>query len=66
MKEILCNKCKKPMLCLGNVSGYVYMTHPPQWDDTYVCDDCKEKKHIRHHEGVPPDYRYLGDYQEQK
>lgn len=54
------------MLCLGNVSGYVYMTHPPQWDDTYVCDDCKEKKHIRHHEGVPPDYRYLGDYQEQK
>ena len=42
-----CPKCKKEMVNKGNVSCIVYTTHPVQWDDVYVCDDCQTKKTVR-------------------
>ena len=49
MKEIKCPQCGKPMKCLGNVSGRIYTSYPEQWDDVYVCDECKIKKVVREH-----------------
>ena len=37
------------MKYLGNVSGIVYTSCPEQWDDVYVCDECKIKKIVREH-----------------
>lgn len=33
----------------GNVSGMVYTSYPPQWDEVWVCDDCMVKKTERVH-----------------
>jgi hypothetical protein len=45
MKEIKC-KCGKQMKNLGNVSGMIRASSPPQWTEVYVCHDCKIKKEI--------------------
>lgn len=61
-----CEKCQIEMTNLGNLSGVVMTSYPPQWDEVYVCDNCKIKKTVR----VQPEYpdptggRNLGDYQE--
>ncbi|MDA3815268.1 MAG: hypothetical protein PF549_02785 [Patescibacteria group bacterium] len=31
---------------LGNVSGMIRASSPPQWTEVYVCHDCKIKKEI--------------------
>jgi hypothetical protein len=36
-----CPQCGNPMKCLGNLTGIVLTSNPPQWTDTYACDDCK-------------------------
>lgn len=65
MKEEICNKCQKQMRFLGNISGVVYMSYPAQWDETYVCDDCKEKKVVRCRGALPTDYSFVDTYKEQ-
>jgi hypothetical protein len=62
--KVICKKCKKEMKNLGNVSGLVYLSNPPQWDDVYVCDNCKTKKKIREYGTPIIDYSYLEDYKE--
>ena len=49
MKKIICEKCNNEMKFLGNVDGITYTSNPPQWDEVYVCDNCKTKKIIREH-----------------
>ncbi len=56
VKTILCPKCRKPMIFVGNETGIVYSSYPEQWDDTWVCDDCKVKHHERVMAELPPDY----------
>lgn len=47
METIICPQCGKPMKYLGNVSGITYTSYPVQWDDVYVCDECKIKTEVR-------------------
>lgn len=42
-----CPQCQNPMKNLGNVSGIVMTSNPPQWTDTYICEPCKWRKDIR-------------------
>jgi len=49
---------------LGNVSGVVYASYPEQWDEVYVCHNCKLKVTKREHGAMPPDYSYLRDYKD--
>ena len=42
-----CPKCGKQMINKGNLRGMVYTSNPPQWDDVYVCENCKIKKTVR-------------------
>lgn len=65
MKKINCEKCGKEMKFLGNISGIIYTSYPEQWDDVYICESCKEKKTIREHGKLPPDYSFTKDYHEQ-
>lgn len=65
MKEIICNKCKSEMEFLGNISGTIYTSYPPQWDDVYVCRECETKRTIREHGESPSDYLFVQDYKEQ-
>lgn len=44
-----CPNCNKPMKNLGNVSGVVLTSMPPQWDTVYVCEADKVKKTVREH-----------------
>jgi hypothetical protein len=39
--------CGRLMKNLGNVSGLVMTSNPLQWDEVWVCDDCKTKKTVR-------------------
>jgi hypothetical protein len=39
-----CPQCSAPMKCLGNLSGIILTSNPPQWTDTYVCEDCKIRR----------------------
>ena len=57
-----CPGCNKPMENLGNISGVVYTSYPAQWDDVYVCHNCKRKVNKREHGKRLPDYSYLEDY----
>lgn len=59
-----CEKCKNKMTFLGNVSGFIYTSYPEQWDDVYVCDDCKTKVTKREHGKIydPTGGRNLGEY----
>ena len=65
MESIKCDKCRKPMKSLGNISGIVYTSNPAQWDDVYICENCKEKKTIREHGQLPLDYSFTNNYPEQ-
>jgi hypothetical protein len=47
MGGMFCPKCGRIMLSLGNVSGVVYTTAPPQWDEVFVCHPCRIKKTVR-------------------
>lgn len=42
-----CPECGKPMDDVGNLSGVVYTSNPPQWDNTYVCRACEVKTVLR-------------------
>lgn len=64
-KEIKCLKCGEKMKYLGNISGIIYTSYPAQWDDVYVCEKCKEKRTVREHGSLPPDYSYTNEYPEQ-
>ena len=65
VKKIYCDKCKKPMTNLGNISHMIYASCPGQWDDVYVCNECKTKKTIRKHGKMKPNYRHVDNYTEQ-
>lgn len=47
--ELNCPECNEPMENLGNLSGVVMASNPPQWDVTYVCRADKLKKVVRKH-----------------
>jgi NAD-dependent SIR2 family protein deacetylase len=66
MKKVICEKCKKEMKNFRNISGLVYLSNPPQWDNVYVCDNCKTKKTIREYGEPIIDYSYLEEYEEIK
>ena len=55
-KTILCPKCRKPVIFVGNETGIIYNSFPQQWDDTWVCHDCKVKHHERVMAELPTDY----------
>lgn len=57
-----CPQCQSEMKNLGNVKGIIYTSIPAQWDDTYVCDNCKVKINKRERGVMPTDYSYLSDY----
>jgi hypothetical protein len=42
-----CPECQKEMVNLGNVFNIVMTSYPVQWDDIYVCHDCKTKTRVR-------------------
>lgn len=42
-----CPKCNKEMENKGNVTGEIFTSYPAQWDELYVCDNCKTKKSVR-------------------
>jgi hypothetical protein len=47
---------------MGNISGRVFTSNPPSWDELHVCDDCKLKKTVQVvAEGYVKDY---SDYTE--
>lgn len=46
-KSINCPDCDKPMKNMGNLSRMIYTSYPAQWDDVYVCHDCKIQKSVR-------------------
>lgn len=41
MEEKICPRCRKPMLCLGNLSGFKRMLDPTKEDITWICETCK-------------------------
>lgn len=41
--------CWKEMKNLWNISCIVYASNPPQWDDVYICEECKTKHSVRVH-----------------
>lgn len=53
----LCPKCGNPMKNLGNVSGVVLASWPPQWNETLVCytDKLKQTVHRTGSMIVKPD-----------
>jgi len=59
-----CDKCQKEMKLLGNISGMIYTSYPPQWDEFYICENCKTKKTIREYGNTQPDYGFVKDYEE--
>lgn len=61
-----CPKCGKEMENLGNIDQRVYCTHPPQWDETYVCHYCKIKTKIRMHQEIPFRSNDIDNYKEIK
>jgi DNA topoisomerase IB len=44
---ILCPECGNPMENIGNISGVIYTSLPPQWTDVYVCQKDKVRKSVR-------------------
>ena len=68
LDKMTCKKCGNEMEYLGNVSGMIYTSNPPQWDDVYVCDKCKTKETIREHGQTydPTGGRNIGAYTEQE
>ena len=50
---------------LGNISGIVLTSYPEQWDEVYVCDECKTKQTVREHGYMPPNYNHITEYKEQ-
>ena len=42
-----CNKCKKEMINLWNLSWIAYTSDPIQWDEVYECNNCKIKETVR-------------------
>ena len=65
MKKVICNKCGKEMKFLGNISGMRYLSYPTQWDDVYICESCKEKRTVREHDSLPPDFSFVNNFKEQ-
>jgi hypothetical protein len=64
--EIKCLTCGEEMVCLGNTSGIVYTSYPPQWDVTYVCHKCKTKRTVREREEIDlSETSSWRDYEEQ-
>lgn len=59
-----CPNCNKEMINLGNIEGLDFTTTPSQWDQVWVCDDCKVKKTILMTGPNQPDYSYLNEYTE--
>ena len=51
---------------LGNIGGTIFLTYPPCWDETWVCDECKILTKVTKHGELPglEDYSYLKDYKE--
>jgi hypothetical protein len=50
---MICPKCNEHMENLGNINNVVYTSYPSQWDEVWVCHDCKVKKTVRVHERIP-------------
>jgi len=65
-KEIICNKCNKAMENLGNVSSIRYASYPAQWDDVYVCIECKEKRTVRKYEKIIVNTDFIDTFKEQE
>ena len=65
MKNIKCKKCGNEMKYLGNISGVIYTSYPPQWDAVYACMNCKEKQTIRERGEIEPDNYFINDFKEQ-
>ena len=61
-----CPKCKQPMRNLGNVSGVVMASYPPQWDIVYVCDKDEVKKTVRERGTLPEPTPDISSYKELK
>jgi hypothetical protein len=61
-----CPTCGKAMKNLGNVSGMIMTSNPPQWTEVHTCDDCKIKTSVRVSAAVPPSYGYLKGYTEKQ
>ena len=57
-----CEGCGGEMENLGNRSGYVYESMPPQWNDVYICRKCKIKMNIRVRGVDKTDQTDLSDY----
>ena len=58
-----CPECNQPMQNLGNISGVIYTSYPPQWDETYACHTCKRKESKRvSGKNMFTDYSFLNDY----
>lgn len=65
IKTMSCPKCNQLMTCLGNVSGLIYTSIPPQWDVVWVCHHCKIKKTVRESGKLLDPAPDLSDYKEE-
>ncbi len=59
-------ECGEKMENLGNISGLVYSSNPPQWDEVWICRTCKKKRTVRVYGELPEDYLWVRDYEEIK
>jgi hypothetical protein len=50
--------CGKEMENLGNISGIILDSFPPQWDETWICRSCKKERTIRVF-GETADYSFV-------
>jgi hypothetical protein len=63
-RRMNCPECNKPMRNLGNVSGVIFASYPPQWDITYVCDKDELKKTVRQRGATPEPQPNITNYTE--
>ena len=53
-----CPECGLLMNNLGNLSGIIMTSYPPQWVDTYVCKPCKLRTEVH----VTGENKYYVDF----
>lgn len=60
--EVSCPRCGQAMHNLGNIKREVYLTSPPQWDDTYVCHPCRVRAEVRVQQRFAAEEEGVGSY----
>lgn len=60
----VCPRCDELMVSLGNATGNLLLTNPPQWDEVFVCHRDRVRTLVRHHSEPAPIRPDVRDYEE--